>query len=347
MDIKAGNIEHYITQDSLDNQSIYVICGTDYGLVQEYFFMLDKRLKLKINDDLSISDLDYETIVETPSLLAEEAATISLLGGQRYIRIRNAKKDIITALKICDDIPQCDAIILIACEDIKNTHSLYNYAIRNDKIAFMRCFADSAMQSEKIISDYEKQHDFTLDNEAKEFLIENFGVDRMITRAECEKISIFADKGDHITLDDIRPILSINDRGNYDDLIYGLSASHPQELDKELESIMSRGHMNPVAILRTVLNHMMKILSVLIKIDQGQNPIQARKMLKPSIFFKYEKKFDQQIRILNIDLTHHIITILLESEKICKTSMMPADLICKRTLHNIGAFMRRHHHKIS
>ena len=53
--------------------------------------------------------------------------------------------------------------------------------------------------------------------------------------------------------------------------------------------------INPIAIIRTLINHNLKLLSVQSKIKQGASYEEAVASLKPPIFFTYQQQFKQQI----------------------------------------------------
>lgn len=340
MEIKHHQGDDYIRKIEQQPHCIFVIWGADYGLVQDRFNMIDKYFTQHISDPFAIIDMNAEILADQPNRLAEEAATISLMGGKRYIRIRNAKDNITNALEACLEMAKLDAIILIAAGDLSKKSTLRKLADKHNMIASLACYGDDDRQCQQLLSQCERAGNFSLDDDARAYILDNLGVDRLLTRMELEKLSLYAQPEQKITFDKVKDLITASDRGEFNDVVYAFADGNAQILDKALDALLNRGQFAPIGIIRNALGHCEKLLKVKAKMAQGMDLKTAKNSLTPRIFWKYDKRFDGQISHLNHDNILTLMGILLDGEKLCKTSKMPENLICQRILHNGAAFIR-------
>src|SRR3982750_4897915 len=100
--LKAHEVARYLARPDL-SEGIFLAYGPDTGLVRETAQRLLKHFAA--GDDANVITIDAAEIDAEPGLLAVEAKTISLFGGKRVIRVRNAGKNVVMSLTDLRDDP--------------------------------------------------------------------------------------------------------------------------------------------------------------------------------------------------------------------------------------------------
>jgi len=67
-----------------------LVFGPDSGLARERSEILLKTVVEDLSDPFRVSELDEQTLANDPARLFDEAASISMLGGRRVVRVRSA-----------------------------------------------------------------------------------------------------------------------------------------------------------------------------------------------------------------------------------------------------------------
>jgi DNA polymerase-3 subunit delta len=98
---------------------------------------------------------------------------------------------------------------------------------------------------------------------------------------------------------------------------------------------------NPIQILRMMQRHFDRMHLVAGKLASGGNIDAIIKTLRPPIFFKAIPGFKAALRSWPAGKVAQALELLLKAEMDCKTTGMPTELICARTLMQIAAAARR------
>jgi DNA polymerase-3 subunit delta len=74
--------------------------------------------------------------------------------------------------------------------------------------------------------------------------------------------------------------------------------------------------------------------------ERGENLDSAIKRLRPPLHFLRADSFKMQLRLWNGEKLNDALDMLLEAESLCKTTAVPNEAACGRTLMNIAAMAK-------
>src|SRR5471032_3147997 len=89
MIVKAGDADRFAAGPP-KGLRVALVFGPDAGLVQERTEKLLKSVTPDLTDPFNVADLNEAPLLADPARLADEAAAISMMGGQRVVRVRGA-----------------------------------------------------------------------------------------------------------------------------------------------------------------------------------------------------------------------------------------------------------------
>src|SRR5260370_10020527 len=89
MKLAGARVEAFLRRPDADVRAV-LLYGPDAGLVRERAETVARTICPDLQDPFRVADLAAASLVADPARLADEAAQISLMGGSRVIRVREA-----------------------------------------------------------------------------------------------------------------------------------------------------------------------------------------------------------------------------------------------------------------
>jgi len=98
MKLAFRNIEGFVQKPTPDVAAV-LLYGPDEGLIRERMKILSKSVVEDVNDPFNVVEFSAGQLLENPSRLLDEAQSISMLGGRRVVRLREASDKIAAIVK--------------------------------------------------------------------------------------------------------------------------------------------------------------------------------------------------------------------------------------------------------
>src|SRR5437660_5231916 len=89
MKLPPSRVAAFLQQPDPDIRAV-LLYGPDDGLVRERAGTIARTVCADLTDPFRVADLSPATLAADPARLADEAAQLSLTGGQRVVRVRGA-----------------------------------------------------------------------------------------------------------------------------------------------------------------------------------------------------------------------------------------------------------------
>ena len=150
MKIQARQIESFVKNPD-PKARVILIYGPDDGLVRERATIIGKSVVPDLNDAFNVSNLTSDEIIEDPARLSDEANAISMMGGDRLIRITNAADKIAPYLKDYLANPSDTALIVIEAGNLTPRSPLRKLCEATDTAAALPCYVDDARNAAGLI----------------------------------------------------------------------------------------------------------------------------------------------------------------------------------------------------
>ncbi|MCL2384293.1 MAG: DNA polymerase III subunit delta [Alphaproteobacteria bacterium] len=187
---------------------LYLLFGTDPGLVSE---RAQKILKASVDnprDPFQFVRIKGDELAGDPWRLADEAHTVPLFGAKRAILIEAEGKAFLNAIEPLFKAPPRECTIIIEAGTLKKDAPLRILCERDKNAAAIQCYPDSAQDLERLIVSEVSAAGQMITPEAKAFLTEHLGQDRLTTRSEIEKLLLYTHGTSEIGFADVEAIVS-------------------------------------------------------------------------------------------------------------------------------------------
>jgi DNA polymerase-3 subunit delta len=322
-----------------------LLYGPDSGLVRERAEALIKAVAGALDDPFRTREISASELKEDPALLSDEANAMSLMGGRRAVRLRNAVDSQAKLFEeLLDEEVKADSIVVIEAGLLSPSSKLRSLFEDHPKAAAIACYLDDESTLADVIRDSLRQSKLEVASDALEFLVGRLGGDRMLTRRELEKLAIYCaplnGEPGRVTLADAEACVGDSSEQGVDDIAMAVARGDIGELDRTYERVTREG-THAIAILRAVSRHFERLHFVAGKMAEGANADGAIKALRPPLFFKAVTPFKMALRQWPASNIGRALELLLKAEMDCKTTGMPSEAITARVLMQLATAARR------
>jgi len=336
---KAHEVKQYLVKVN-DKFSSVLIYGPDEGLVRERADQLSKQVCEDMTDPFNVARPNLSQILEDPALLLDEMLAMSMIGGRRLIRLDSVEEKLAPCLtQTLKGAPTgVDSnLLVVTAGNLKPTSKIRKLFETAKNAVAIPCYADTPRDVEGLIHEVLGAQNLRAEPEAINFLVENLGSDRIISRSELEKVALFAGDRDNrtISLDEVITLIGDSAGLTLNDIASAATGGDLIKLDRLLERAQTQGE-NAIAILRAVSRRIQQFHLVKGLVEGGQSTDAAVGKLRPPLFFKEKDIFKGHLFLWNSHKLGKALILLSEAELGCKTTGFPDTAITSRACIQIA-----------
>lgn len=320
---------------------LILVHGPDRGLVRERATSLAHTAVEDLTDAFRVTELTVDDVRSDGARVADELAQISFLGGRRVVFVRMDAEDVAARLQpVLDAPPPGDALLIVEAGDLSTRSPVRKAFEASPNAVTIPCYADDQQNVGAIVDATFAEAGIGVDREAREFLVNHLGSDRMVTRSELDKLLLYVRGQQRVSLEDA--VAAVGDSGalSLDDIAFAAGEGNGGVLDKTIERALREGE-NSIGILRAALRHFHRLHLALGYMQQGRSADEAMKALRPPVIFLHEEKFRRQLRLWSVERARAALALISEAERDCKSTGMPDEAVCHRALMRICLAARR------
>jgi DNA polymerase III subunit delta len=267
--VKAGEVAAALRRPD-PRAGVYLFYGPDTGLMAERARLVAERSVEDPTDPFQLIRIDGDALIADPARLSDEAGTIGLFGGRRVIWVRATARNIAPAVEPVLDAPLQDTVIVIEGGDLARSAPLRTLCERSPRALALPCYPDEGRGLGEVVDGALREAGLEIGRDARAVLLASLGGDRLASRAELAKLTLYAHGAREITVDDIDAILSDVSGLALDSVIDAAFAGDLAGLDNGSRRLAAEG-MHPSVVLGAALRHAMALLPARIEVEGGRS----------------------------------------------------------------------------
>lgn len=298
--------------------------GDDAGLIRELAAAVVSAVAGSQDDPFRVAVLTRED----QSRLPEEASALSLDGGRRVVRVREATDALLADLQHSLEMAG-DTVIVVEGGALPARSKLRALAEKRQDSVSVGCYPEEGRALGTTISSMFSSHKIRIGSEAMNWLLSHLGADRSIVRSEVEKLVLFAGEGGELTIDDVREAVGDSGAVSLEDAAFHAMEGTFVEADMALQRAFLEGN-SPIAVSRALLSHISRLRRASALIQSGLSRSDAMKALKPPVFFKRTQAFGRALDLWPLADLEEAGRKTQALELACKQSGAPDVLLCQR-----------------
>jgi DNA polymerase-3 subunit delta len=318
-----------------------LVYGPDAGLVRERIDRLCRAVAGSLDDPFRLVDLTGAVLRDDPARLADEAAAIAMTGGRRAVRVLNAGDAVAGIFAAFLDHPMGDALVVVDGGELQARSKLRTLFEGAVNAAALACYEDDARGLEALIRKQLGEAGLRIAPEALEYLLENLGSDRLVTRSELEKLTLYmGESAKEVQLEDARASVGDSAGQSIDDAVLAAADGDRPGVERALARAFAESE-SPVGVIRAAQRHFQRLHLVAGAMAAGQPVERATAGLRPPLFWKNRARFLNQLRLWPAASIAQALDRLTAAEISCKTTGMPDEALCVRALLELAGFAER------
>jgi DNA polymerase-3 subunit delta len=332
--IKSHEADRFLARD-IAGFSAYLVFGTDLGLVNERVRRIAKGLVDDPNDPFQMVRLGGDEVASDPGRLADEANTIPLFGGKRAILVDAGAKNIVPALEhhLASASP-CP--VVIEAGNLKKDAPLRKLFERAKSAVAIESYPDEERDLYRLIETEAAAAGMSVDAEAKQLLASLLGADRLASRSEIAKLTLYAHGRPSITLDDVEAVVADASALATDALIDATFTGNLPAVEQTARRVLGHGSEAGV-LLGFALRHATWLHRAKLDLLAGSSPDHVLgTAIRVGISFKRKPLIERQLKLASGEALGRAVMRL--GEAIGKARREPglAQSLALRTLWTIA-----------
>jgi len=258
-----------------------------------------------------------------PARLADEAASISLFGGARYVLVDPAGDECLAAVEALAEAPAAGNPVLLIAGALKPASKLLKLALaRPDAMAFAS-YAPEGQDAERLAAEMGRSEGLIVRPDVARRLADACGGNRAVLGQELAKLAAFLDAAperprelDHDALDAVG---AAAEEGDLSRLVDSVGSGDAALLQSELLRLSSQG-IEGVPLIRAVLRRMSLLARMRAAVERGATPDAVMASQGKSLFWKEKPAVARQLGRWRADLLAKSLSRLVAAERALKAS---------------------------
>ena len=249
---------------------LYLLHGPDEAGARD----IAARLARTLGPDAERVDLDPSTLKSSPGRLADEAASLSLFGTARHIRVSGAGEESVEACTMLLAAERAGNPVVIIAPGVKTSSALVKLATGDPRALACVFYVPDAAEADKIATGIAREFGLRTTGETARRIAAAAAGDRAIMTRELEKIALFLDAAperprelDDAGLDAIGADLGDAEMSRAIDAAID---GGPDRLGDELARLGVAG-VSPIPLLRQLVRRLMILAELRGELDSGAN----------------------------------------------------------------------------
>ncbi|HTO82183.1 MAG TPA: DNA polymerase III subunit delta [Methylomirabilota bacterium] len=335
MKVAGYNVESFLR--GIDARFAAVLLyGPDRGLVRERADRVTAAVSGDAGDPFRVSEIPLARLRNEPTILVDEAAALTLDGGRRVVRLRDAGDGAADAVEAFLSMPALGGLLLLEADDLGARSPLRRICEAAGNAAALPCYHDEGEDIGRLVGEELRRAGLHLADDAREFLLMTLGGDRGVTRREIEKLVGYMGQptdGRTVTLADAMACIGDSAALTVDDLVLAVGDGDLAAVERLTTRCLQEGNA-PVTILRATGRHFLRLHQIAAAEGDRQRAVDS---LRPPVFYKHKPRVLAQAQRWPTDRLHGALDRLTDAESECKRTGAPDVTLCRRALLEIAA----------
>jgi len=311
--------------------AVVLLYGDDVGMIRERAQGLLRLVAGSTDDPFRVADLDRGEA----DRLMEEASALSLVGGRRAVRLRDATDTATSAVQavLAARLP---ALVVIEASGLTARSRLRQAVERADNAAAIGCYPESGRGLEQLVREHLRAQGVTIEADALAWTASRLGADLASTRQELDKLALYVGSSGAVDLDTAMLCLGDLSGLSLEDALYAATQGDVEMTDRALSLALAEGG-TPVGVVRAGLMHMRRLHRVRLLVQDGRmSPEEAVRLLKPPVFSRRAAMLAQAAGRWPLPAVERSLREFASAEAACKRTGAPAEVICRQAILSLA-----------
>ena len=242
---------------------------------------------------------------------------MGLFGGRRAIWVRPGSRNYAPAVEAVLSTGITDARIVVEGGDLARNNPLRVLCERSAKALAIPCYADDERTLSDLIERTLQERGLSIDRAARETLARSLGGDRRASLMEIEKLALYAQGEESVTLDHVEAVTSDVAANVLNTLIDAAFDGRREAVERDVRRFRHEG-LDPSVVLGSALRHALTLLAT--RLDNPDKTPSLMAATWRGLHFKRKASIEGQLGTWAPTSLRQAIQILQEAILACRRS---------------------------
>jgi DNA polymerase-3 subunit delta len=286
--------------------------------------------------------LDDGDLDEDPDRISVELLTAPMFGGRKIVRAATGKRVNAVALKPLVEAGGLEGFLIVEGGNLRPDDALRTLFETAVGAAAVGCYPDEARDLEGMIGEVLAAARMQIAPDARKLLVARLGADRALSRAEVEKLTLYARGKARIEEADVEAAVGDAAETALDRVVMAAASGRTAEAIRECERCVTGGESAQSVIL-ALQRHFLRLHRLRSGHDAGRSIEDLMRALKPSPSFRQKAAIEQQARAWPLAGLNAALARIGTAAKAARLSGALEDTLAENLLLDLGALGRHTH----
>lgn len=313
-----------------------LVYGEDAGLVAERARLAASAFAARSKPPGEILRIEDSDLDSDPDRLHTELRTVSMFGGARVIRTSTSRKINAQSLKSLLEPGAMTGTLVVEAGGLRREDALLKLFDGSSIAAAVPCYPDEARDIEGVVKEALAEAGVAIEPDARQMLVARLGADRALTRAEIDKLLLYAHGAATITIEDVEAVVGDASEMAIDAILMATSGGNGRKAIMELDRWVASGESPQGAIILT-LRHFQRLHRLRAALDQGRSFEDAARSMRPPLHFKSRGQIEAHTRAWDGPRLDRAIAAIARTAKDARLSSQLEATLTERLLLELAA----------
>ena len=263
-------------------------------------------------------ELSGSELKTDPARLADEAASMSLFGGARYVLVDPAGEESVAAVESLLEAPAAGNPVLLLAGGLRPTSRLLKLALADGRAMAFASYVPEGREADRLVLDLARERGLIIRPDVATRIAEDTGGNRSILALELDKFALYLDAApdrpqplEHEAVDALG---AASEGGDLSRLVDSVGGGDSGLLNAELLRLSGEG-VNGILLIRAVLRRMTLLARLRAEVERGNSVDAVMASQGKAVFWKEKAAVGQQLARWRSDLLAKSVGRLLDAER--------------------------------
>jgi DNA polymerase-3 subunit delta len=305
---------------------------------------LAERLGAAVGADAERVDLTSAAVKADPARLADEAASISLFGGRRWIRLDPATDDAVEAVQALLEAPAAGNPVAAIGGALRKDSKLVKLVQASNAALSQLSYVPEGRNAAALVVEVGRDLGLQIQNDVAMRIASACNGDRALISRELEKMALYADAApdrprplEHEALDALGAAMEEGDLSKLSNAVF---SGQLQQADAELARLASEG-IEDIPVIRALSRRALQLAQLRGQMAEGESIDRVMDTAGKAIFWKEKDVIRAELQRWTPDALATALGRLAEAERQVKAPGYPGSALVEEEVMAIARFAAR------
>jgi DNA polymerase III subunit delta len=272
-----------------------LLYGSDAGLVLERAALLAQRLAGEHDPPGEILRLDDTSLEDDPNRLLVELKTVPMFSGRKILRVSTGRRITAATLRPLLEEGPLEGYLIVEAGNLRPDEALRSLFEKSAGAAAIACFPDEARDLEVVAKDVLGRAHLQISPEALRLLLSRLGADRALSRAEIDKLALYASGKGKIEEADVEAAVGDAAELAIDRVVLAAGSGRLEAALNECDRCVAGGE-NAQTIIAALQRHFVRLHAMRSAFDGGRALEDIMRQQRPPLHFRRKAIIEQHCR---------------------------------------------------